>query len=761
MSIEQKRQPWQISRSPAALLATSEDLIPSTNALVDQISQTIGTAMTMNSPNFIFSILTFTGLIFTVATGTALAAEPQTVRLDGHSGGKRFDGIGVVDGGGGTSVLLKDYPEPQRQQILDLVYKPKFGASVSNLYVEIPGDGNSTQGSMPSHAHSRDDLNYGRGYTWWVMQEAKRRNPDLTLDGAVWSAPGWIGGADTGTNPDQAFWSQDGADYYVSWLKGLRTIYHLELAAIGPRNESGVDYGFVKRLRATLDKGGFAHVKIHCCDNWPDDSKFGFVADLAGDPELRKAIAILSSHNNPPKSVTSPQVLAAAAAMDKPLWNTEQHVYKPGFDGLISTVQAFNENYIRSGYTKIVDWYGIGGLYTMEPYSGESEATVRANWPWSGHYEINEKLWAYAHYGQFSSVGWTYLRGGSGDLKAGGTYVTLVSPQRDYSVIIETKDAAVAQTVRFSVSGLSKGTLAVWRSTEAQQFVRQPDQKPVGGAVTLRLDPHAVYSLTTTRGQRKGGFNPVPDNHAFPFPYADNFDGYGDGKGWGYLPHYFADISGAFELAPCPGRAGQCLHQGAPVAPISWGPDWTPYTIIGDERWHDYAVSVDVHLAAGQSAAVMGRINTVGTGYGFIPKGYLLTVSAKGDIKLSAIRGKSDKKRLVGDAEQQAAISASNDDSEGGEKVLGTAHINAVADQWHRFTLQFENTHLTGLIDGKTVVIADDALYATGMAGLLATTVGRTVSTPYFDAFAIGAPGAAPPATSSGGQAQHPIYSTH
>src|SRR4051812_37783371 len=102
------------------------------------------------------------------------AADPQTVTLDGHAGGKRFDGIGVIDGGGGTSVLLKDYPEAQRSQILDLVYKPKFGASVSALYVEIPGDGNSTQGSMPSHAHTRDDLNYGRGYTWWVMQEAKK-----------------------------------------------------------------------------------------------------------------------------------------------------------------------------------------------------------------------------------------------------------------------------------------------------------------------------------------------------------------------------------------------------------------------------------------------------------------------------------------------------------------------------------------------------------------------------------------------------------
>ena len=55
---------------------------------------------------------------FLLAT-EALPAGAQVVELNGTAGGKRFDGIGVVNGGGATSVLLKDYPEPQRSQILD------------------------------------------------------------------------------------------------------------------------------------------------------------------------------------------------------------------------------------------------------------------------------------------------------------------------------------------------------------------------------------------------------------------------------------------------------------------------------------------------------------------------------------------------------------------------------------------------------------------------------------------------------------------
>ena len=78
---------------------------------------------------------------------TGLKGFSQTIVLDASQGGKTFDGVGAVSGGGATSVLLKDYPEPQRSQVLDLLFKPKFGAAMSALYVEIPGDGNSTQGN--------------------------------------------------------------------------------------------------------------------------------------------------------------------------------------------------------------------------------------------------------------------------------------------------------------------------------------------------------------------------------------------------------------------------------------------------------------------------------------------------------------------------------------------------------------------------------------------------------------------------------------
>ncbi|MTV39416.1 family 16 glycoside hydrolase [Duganella radicis] len=690
------------------------------------------------------------------------AATPQTVTLDGKAGGKRFDGIGVVDGGGATSVLLKDYPEPLRGQILDLLYKPKFGASVSALMAEIPGDGNATQGSMPSHMHTRDDLDYSRGYTWWVLREAKKRNPRLSLDGAAWSAPGWIGdNLGKAQQDEHRFFSQDTADYYAKWLTGLRKEHGLEFDALGVRNEKGTDYVFPGTLRKTLNAAGFGKVRIHGFDNWPDEWKFNFVRDMTNDPALRDGIDIIGAHINAPESVVPGDVRKLAAEMGKPIWNTEQHVYKAGYEGLISIVQAFNDNFVSSGVTKIVNWYGIAGMYTLEPYNGEKEAAVRANWPWGGHAEINPALWGYAHYGQFSEVGWTYLDGGSGKLAGGGTYVTLMAPSKDYSVIIETKGATAPQQLSFAIGGgLAKGALAVWRTTSEAYFVRQADLKPINGAVTIRLEPNAVYSLTTTRGQTKGTIGGGAKPDAFPFPYYETFEQYDKPQQWGYLPRYFADINGAFELKDCPGQnKGRCLRQSVPVPSISWSPDWQPYTIIGDDKWRDYEVSADVYLGQGESAAVMGRINHVGTGYGFIPKGYFLQLDDGGRLRLTVIRGKENKKALVGDAEQQALIKASNDADEGGEKDLATTRIpDVAAGQWHSLKLRFEGSHLTGFIDGKAVLQADDASYGQGMAGLLAGTDGKRFSMPWYDNVLLNHLDGQTPAPTPMLQGQRPMY---
>jgi len=46
-----------------------------------------------------------------------------------------------VNPSAGTYRLLHDYPEPQRTEVLDWMFKPNFGASFHRIKVEIGGDG--------------------------------------------------------------------------------------------------------------------------------------------------------------------------------------------------------------------------------------------------------------------------------------------------------------------------------------------------------------------------------------------------------------------------------------------------------------------------------------------------------------------------------------------------------------------------------------------------------------------------------------------
>lgn len=60
------------------------------------------------------------------------AAEALVIPLDPASPGRVFEGIGAASAGASTR-LLPDYPEPQRSQILDFLFKPKKKLSLDFL----------------------------------------------------------------------------------------------------------------------------------------------------------------------------------------------------------------------------------------------------------------------------------------------------------------------------------------------------------------------------------------------------------------------------------------------------------------------------------------------------------------------------------------------------------------------------------------------------------------------------------------------------
>ena len=61
------------------------------------------------------------------------------LRIDLGQPGRVFEGLGALSGGGGTSRLLYDYPEPQRSDILDLLFNTVDGGGMQIFKTEIGG----------------------------------------------------------------------------------------------------------------------------------------------------------------------------------------------------------------------------------------------------------------------------------------------------------------------------------------------------------------------------------------------------------------------------------------------------------------------------------------------------------------------------------------------------------------------------------------------------------------------------------------------
>ncbi|XP_066884033.1 galactocerebrosidase isoform X4 [Kogia breviceps] len=501
----------------------------------------------------------------------ALLAPGGAYVLDDSDGlGREFDGIGAVSGGGATSRLLVNYPEPYRSQILDYLFKPNFGASLHILKVEIGGDGQTTDGTEPSHMHYALDENYFRGYEWWLMKEAKKRNPNIILMGLPWSFPGWLG---KGFN-----WPyvnlQLTAYYVVSWIVGAKHYHDLDIDYIGIWNERAFDINYIKVLRRMLNYQGLQQVKIIASDNlWEPIS-----ASMLLDSELLKVIDVIGAHYPGTRTVKD------ARLTEKKLWSSED------FSTLNSDVGAgcwgriLNQNYINGYMTATIAWNLVASYYEQLPYGRCGLMTAQE--PWSGHYVVEAPIWISAHTTQFTQPGWYYLKT-VGHLEKGGSYVALTDGLGNLTIIVETM------------------------------------LLDSGGSFTLELQEDELFTLTTLTTGSKGSYLLPPKSQPFPCVYKDDFNV--DYPFFSEAPN-FADQTGVFEYfmnIEDPGEHRFTLRQVLNQRPITWAADaFNTISIIGDYKWSNLTVKCDVYLETPEKGGVFiaGRVN----------KGGVLIRSARG-----------------------------------------------------------------------------------------------------------------------------------
>jgi hypothetical protein len=650
-------------------------------------------------------------------TSTQASAQPpdRTIVVDGKRAGPLFDGIGALSGGGGNSRLLIDYPEPERSQVLDYMFKPDYGASLQMLKLEIGGGGFSSDGSEPSVEAVKGHLTCNVGYEFWLAQQALARNPKIKLYGLQWTAPSWA------RDPDGKIWSTADVGYVIDWLRCAKKS-GLTISYVGGWNEhyrgTQIERNWFVNLRKALDAAGFTHTEVVAADQTPQfDEGLGrplgyfplfawrtVADDLAEDPAFAKAVSVLGIHDTCGLPTTGFRCLVAARAkqiadrLGKPMWESELGAtpdsgVNPDQAGPSGLARAINDAYNQAGVTGIIVWPLLDAIPPNLPY--ENRGLVQADQPWSGYYQVTPLSWVIAQTTQFTEPGWRHVNGANGLLPDDGkfdTYDTYEAPDRSaWSLVAETSAATAAERETFHVTGgLPDRVVHVWATNlrGPGQFTHLGDIRPDDGTFSAMLQPGYIYTFTTTTGQSLAGGHPaaVPATSPAPLPYTATEDAAG-------MARLLAPIEGSF------GYVHGTLTQTTVGKPVEWhylGPGISPYAVIGDNSWSNYTVSARVVLprsgtgSAPPGAGVIARFQGVAGGLVSHYRGYELKVDSSGAWQLTV----------------------------NGSAPATLASGKVAASHAYNLSLTTQGTTISARIDGTAVASVTNHAYQNGPAGL-------------------------------------------
>lgn len=715
------------------------------------------------------------------AAASSCATE-SCITINGSGGDKTYQGIGAVLGGGGNARYLMDYPLTQRDQILDYLFKPGYGASLQLLKLEIGGGTNSTDGSEPSVEPVRGQLDCHAGYEFAIAQQAAQRNKDIRLYGLQWTAPAWVSSG--GTSP--SLFTQDDINYLMDWLHcatgvgpcspavtncptGPDSNWGLPISYIGGWNEnpSGSSPSWYHDLRTALDSYGYSNVQIVAGDlaqAWPSDSyPASDVAvvgahDICGYPNEDLASGVpkcVPPANDPPQQWWASEL----GGMDAGAELGCARPCAPAMD------RALVRGYHEAGLTGYLEWpvldampsTGSSNPDTPLPY--ENRGLVTADQPWSHHFSVRAMTWAIGQFTYFvtpptsTDPGWKYEDSSSGYLQGDttgvdGAYVTLIHGGGDqWTSVVDTTTATASQTVTFTVTGGTTGLAGdivhVWSSNfdQGSQFdqpaywlYHRADITPSNGRFTYTLSPGFVYTFTTVAAAGQGGATvpspPIPASSSFSLPYADSLSTSGANAGSSDdEPQYLAAQDGSFETVPCqvtpPGGYPICTGQttvgSASAPPVFWHPGQSPNK--SGVRF-PYALIGD---GSWRNYTISAHIlftqdNTNAGLIGRFTQRYTSRIVNESD-------GNNDIGHFNGYVFDVSATGEwqiiKNSDTDGPRTVLAAGALTQApgTGTWHELSLSFSDnkdggTLVTASIDSSQFSVTDSSPYGAGLAGI-------------------------------------------
>ena len=563
-----------------------------------------------------------------------------SITIDGNTTnydkGTVFRGLGAITGNN-SSRLLMDYKiqHPKSYwQIMNLLFKPDYGAGLTHIKIEFGSDVNSSSGTEPSvMRYENEEADVTRGAGFMFAADALSINPDITVDLLRWSEPLWV---------TEAFKESDLEGYkarykwYKSAINKAFDVYGIKFTHISAdaneTSEADTEWiiYFSNALKNETDtRYDYAKIKIVASD---EIGTWKISKAMMENENLRNAVDVLGEHYN---TWADDNAKFLNSKYDKEIWYSEgiasTNIAKLsvnsnncGINGINGALDVCNR--IINGY-----YNGRMTMYEYQPavasyYSGAKyfpKSIINAQTPWNGYFEADCGIWTSAHFTMFIKNGWRYIDSACyGDGKENhsisettNNFLTATDTDTgDYSVVI-CNDSEKQRNYTFNICNITKAgaPIYIWetKGPDKNQAYDENYLKHIATYIPYKKDdiyyysievkPYSIITITTLK---KSVNRSVCDCHYENSPlnvdYSDDFN-YPDEflSSRGYTPLYTTDYGGAFEVEEIDGNKVLIQKINKNNKPIDWRFRGTPQPItsLGDDRWYNYSAEIDFKLA--------------------------------------------------------------------------------------------------------------------------------------------------------------------
>ena len=232
-------------------------------------------------------------------------SEYKQVLVDGSTTnmdeGTVYRGLGVITGNN-SSRLLMDYKAKNPKaywEIMNLLFKPDYGAGLTHVKIEFGTDVNSSSGTEPSIMRSEDeeaDVTRGAGF---MFADALSINPDISVDLLRWGEPKWVTDAFS-VSQENGFKAR--YKWYKAALDKAYDTYGIKFTHISAdSNEAAkVDTEWIIYFADMLEnetdeRYDYGAIKIVASD---EIGSWNIAKEMTKNEKLRDAVDILGEHYN-------------------------------------------------------------------------------------------------------------------------------------------------------------------------------------------------------------------------------------------------------------------------------------------------------------------------------------------------------------------------------------------------------------------------------------------------------------------------------